>query len=138
MTKSRLLDLAIDLSIGIHYVFADMTSSCGCRHVIHVLAPNGFGRLYKDLPYAAQKIRLRTLVPNQFIHAACSLGTLPRDVLVVENSTSRITTGRAAGLMVRGVIGERHHVDDDGEPALPRSGFDIKLDRMAEFHSLAS
>jgi hypothetical protein len=78
--------------------------------------------LYKDLPYAAHKIRLRTLVPNQFIPAACSLGTLPRDVLVVESSRSGITTDGAA----------------DGEPALPRAGFDIKFDRMAEFHSLAS
>jgi beta-phosphoglucomutase-like phosphatase (HAD superfamily) len=63
---------------------------------------------------------------------------LRRDVLVVENSRSGITTGRATGLTVRGMIGERHHVDNDGEPALPRAGFDVKFDGMTDFHGLAA
>jgi len=53
--------------------------------------------------------------------------------LVIEDSRSGVTAGKAAGMMVWGFVGGSHYRSRDGEVMLYQAGADRVFGRMADF-----
>ena len=57
----------------------------------------------------------------------------PGRTLVIEDSVSGVTAGKAAGMTVWGFVGGSHYQSRDGKAALYKAGADRVFGRMADF-----
>ena len=60
--------------------------------------------------------------PDLFLYAAESMRADPRRTLVIEDSVSGVTAGKAAGMTVWGFVGGSHYQSRDGEAMLYAGG----------------
>jgi beta-phosphoglucomutase-like phosphatase (HAD superfamily) len=73
--------------------------------------------------------------PDLFLHAAEGMQVDPRRTLVIEDSVSGVTAGKAAGMTVWGFVGGSHYRSRDGKAILREAGADRVFGRMADFWS---
>jgi HAD superfamily hydrolase (TIGR01509 family) len=92
------------------------------------LAPHFDGRLY-----TSQMVERGKPAPDLFLHAAESMRADPRRTLVIEDSVSGVTAGKAAGMTVWGFVGGSHYQSRDGKAILAAAGADRVFARMADF-----
>jgi HAD superfamily hydrolase (TIGR01509 family) len=92
------------------------------------LAPHFDGRLY-----TAQMVERGKPAPDLFLYAAERMQADPRRTLVIEDSISGVTAGKAAGMTVWGFVGGSHYQSRDGKAILSRAGADRVFGRMADF-----
>jgi HAD superfamily hydrolase (TIGR01509 family) len=92
------------------------------------LAPHFDGRLY-----TSQMVERGKPAPDLFLHAAESMRADPRRTLVIEDSVSGVTAGKAAGMTVWGFVGGSHYQSRDGKAILASAGADRVFARMADF-----
>jgi HAD superfamily hydrolase (TIGR01509 family) len=92
------------------------------------LAPHFDGRLY-----TAQMVERGKPAPDLFLYAAERMQADPRRTLVIEDSISGVTAGKAAGMTVWGFVGGSHYQSRDGKAILSQAGADRVFGRMADF-----
>jgi HAD superfamily hydrolase (TIGR01509 family) len=92
------------------------------------LAPHFDGRLY-----TSQMVERGKPAPDLFLYAADRMRADPRRTLVIEDSVSGVTAGKAAGMTVWGFVGGSHYQSRDGKAILSQAGADRVFGRMADF-----
>ena len=92
------------------------------------LAPHFDGRLY-----TSQMVEHGKPAPDLFLYAAEKMRADPRRTLVIEDSASGVTAGKAAGMTVWGFVGGSHYQSRDGKAILSEAGADRVFGRMADF-----
>jgi len=92
------------------------------------LAPHFDGRLY-----TSQMVEHGKPAPDLFLYAAEKMRADPRRTLVIEDSVSGVTAGKAAGMTVWGFVGGSHYQSRDGKAILSEAGADRVFGRMADF-----
>jgi len=92
------------------------------------LAPHFDGRLY-----TSQMVERGKPAPDLFLYAAERMHAEPRRTLVIEDSVSGVTAGKAAGMTVWGFVGGSHYQSRDGKAMLAQAGADRVFGRMADF-----
>jgi beta-phosphoglucomutase-like phosphatase (HAD superfamily) len=92
------------------------------------LAPHFDGRLY-----TSQMVERGKPAPDLFLYAAEKMQADPRRTLVIEDSVSGVTAGKAAGMTVWGFVGGSHYRQRDGKAMLAQAGADRVFARMADF-----
>ncbi|WP_315833321.1 HAD family hydrolase [Bradyrhizobium prioriisuperbiae] len=83
--------------------------------------------------YTSQMVKHGKPAPDLFLYAAERMGAEPRHTLVIEDSVSGVTAGKAAGMQVWGFVGGGHYGSHDGRGPLVEAGADRVFDRMADF-----
>jgi HAD superfamily hydrolase (TIGR01509 family) len=92
------------------------------------LAPHFDSRLY-----TSQMVKRGKPAPDLFLYAAERMRADSRRTLVIEDSVSGVTAGKAAGMTVWGFVGGSHYRSRDGKAALFAAGADRVFERMADF-----
>src|SRR3979490_716731 len=92
------------------------------------LAPHFDSRLY-----TSQMVERGKPAPDLFLFAAERMRADPRRTLVIEDSVSGVTAGKAAGMTVWGFVGGSHYQSRDGKAMLYQAGADRVFGRMADF-----
>jgi HAD superfamily hydrolase (TIGR01509 family) len=115
-----------------------VASSSDRARVVHSLALTGLDRLFGERIYTAQMVRHGKPAPDLFLHAASAMGAAPGRTLVVEDSVSGVTAGKAACMTVWGFTGGSHYAGRDGKPGLLAAGADLVFEQMADFPALAA
>ena len=92
------------------------------------LAPHFDGRLY-----TSQMVERGKPAPDLFLYAAERMRADPRRTLVIEDSVSGVTAGKAAGMTVWGFVGGSHYQSREGKAVLAAAGADRVFARMADF-----
>jgi HAD superfamily hydrolase (TIGR01509 family) len=92
------------------------------------LAPHFDGRLY-----TSQMVERGKPAPDLFLYAAERMRADPRRTLVIEDSASGVSAGKAAGMTVWGFVGGSHYRSRDGRANLHDAGADRVFGRMADF-----
>ena len=92
------------------------------------LAPHFDSRLY-----TSQMVERGKPAPDLFLYAAERMRADPRRTLVIEDSVSGVTAGKAAGMTVWGFVGGSHYQSRDGKAILREAGADRVFGRMADF-----
>jgi HAD superfamily hydrolase (TIGR01509 family) len=92
------------------------------------LAPHFDARLY-----TSQMVERGKPAPDLFLYAAEKMQADPRHTLVIEDSVSGVTAGKAAGMTVWGFVGGSHYRQRDGSAMLAQAGADRVFGRMADF-----
>ena len=110
-----------------------VASSSDLKRVSHSLAVTGLSVHFNGRLYTSQMVKRGKPAPDLFLHAAAAMGTDPRRTLVVEDSVSGVTAGKAAGMTVWGFIGGSHYVARDGATLLRAAGADRVFARMSDF-----
>jgi HAD superfamily hydrolase (TIGR01509 family) len=111
-----------------------VASSSGLDRMDYSLQLSGLSALVDGRLFSAEMVRRGKPAPDLFLHAAAGMGAAPGRTLVVEDSVSGVTAGKAAGMTVWGFVGGSHYVDRDGRTLLMAAGADRVFDRMAEFY----
>jgi HAD superfamily hydrolase (TIGR01509 family) len=112
--------------------FCVASSSCLDR-VSFSLALTGLAPHFGDRLYTSQLVVRGKPAPDLFLHAAAKMNASPRRTLVVEDSVSGVTAGKAAGMTVWAFIGGSHYRFRDGRSMLCDAGADRVFERMADF-----
>ncbi|HLG81840.1 MAG TPA: HAD family hydrolase [Bradyrhizobium sp.] len=112
-----------------------VASSSDLDRVRRSLALTGLAPLFGDRLYTAQMVAHGKPAPDLFLYAAAQMQAVPQRTLVIEDSVSGVTAGKAAGMTVWGFVGGSHYRSRDGRAMLYEAGADRVFDRMADFWS---
>jgi HAD superfamily hydrolase (TIGR01509 family) len=110
-----------------------IASSSDLDRVSLSLALTGLAPHFGDRLYTAQMVARGKPAPDLFLHAAAQMKAAPRRTLVVEDSVSGVTAGKAAGMTVWAFIGGSHYRSRDGRSMLYDAGADRVFEQMADF-----
>ncbi|CAG2289409.1 MULTISPECIES: HAD family hydrolase [Burkholderia] len=90
----------------------DLTTACASNsyrtYVEAALARTGLARFFGDRLFCADSVARPKPAPDVYLAAARTLGAVPAQCLVVEDSVTGITAAAAAGMTVLGFIGGGH------------------------------
>jgi HAD superfamily hydrolase (TIGR01509 family) len=124
---------------GVNSVLEDLqiphcvASSSDVDRVSFSLALTGLAPHFDNRLYTSQMVERGKPAPDLFLYAAERMRADPRRTLVIEDSVSGVTAGKAAGMTVWGFVGGSHYRSRDGEAILSRAGADRVFRRMADF-----
>jgi HAD superfamily hydrolase (TIGR01509 family) len=110
-----------------------VASSSDVDRVSFSLSLTGLARHFDRRLYTAQMVERGKPAPDLFLFAAERMQADPRRTLVIEDSISGVTAGKAAGMTVWGFIGGSHYQSRDGEAILSGAGADRVFGQMADF-----
>jgi len=112
-----------------------VASSSDIERVALSLSLTGLAPYFETRLYTSQMVKRGKPAPDLFLHAAESMRADPRGTLVIEDSVSGVTAGKAAGMTVWGFVGGSHYRSRDGRAMLLEAGADRVFARMADFWS---
>jgi HAD superfamily hydrolase (TIGR01509 family) len=112
-----------------------VASSSDLDRVSLSLSLTGLAPHFGDRLYTSQLVACGKPAPDLFLHAAAQMKAAPGRSLVVEDSVSGVTAGKAAGMTVWAFIGGSHYRCRDGRSMLYDAGADRVFERMADFWS---
>jgi beta-phosphoglucomutase-like phosphatase (HAD superfamily) len=112
-----------------------VASSSDIERVSLSLSLTGLAPHFETRLYTSQMVKHGKPAPDLFLHAAERMRADPRRTLVIEDSVSGVTAGKAAGMTVWGFVGGSHYRSRDGRAILLEAGADRVFERMAEFWS---
>src|SRR5262249_43441397 len=101
-----------------------VASSSDLDRVSLSLTLTGLARHFGDRLFTSQMVARGKPAPDLFLHAAEQMGAAPARTLVIEDSVSGVTAGRAAGMKVWGFTGGSHYESQDGRAILRNAGAD--------------
>ena len=110
-----------------------VASSSDFDRVSFSLSLTGLAPHFDSRLYTAQMVERGKPAPDLFLYAAERLQADPRRTLVIEDSVSGVTAGKAAGMTVWGFVGGSHYQSRDGKAMLHQAGADRVFGRMADF-----
>jgi HAD superfamily hydrolase (TIGR01509 family) len=82
--------------------------------------------------YTSQMVKRGKPPPDLFLYAAEKMRTDPARTLVIDDSVSGVSAGKATGMTVWGFTGGRHYSSRDGRTLLCDAGADRVFERMAD------
>jgi HAD superfamily hydrolase (TIGR01509 family) len=112
-----------------------VASSSDLERMEFALRLAGISALVDGRLFSAEMVRQGKPAPELFLHAAARMGAAPERTLVIEDSVSGVTAGKAAGMTVWGFVGGSHYHGRDGRALLMAAGADRVFARMAEFRA---
>jgi len=112
-----------------------VASSSDIERVSLSLSLTALAPYFETRLYTSQMVKQGKPAPDLFFHAAERMRADPRRTLVIEDSVSGVTAGKAAGMTVWGFVGGSHYRSRDGRAILLEAGADRVFGRMAEFWS---
>jgi HAD superfamily hydrolase (TIGR01509 family) len=124
---------------GVNAVLEDLqiphcvASSSDVDRVSLSLALTGLAPHFDARLYTSQMVERGKPAPDLFLYAAEKMQADPRRTLVIEDSISGVTAGKAAGMTVWGFVGGSHYRQRDGKAMLAQAGADRVFARMADF-----
>jgi HAD superfamily hydrolase (TIGR01509 family) len=92
----------------------------------------GLSPYFESRIFTAGMVAHAKPAPDLFLLAAATMQREPRRCLVIEDSASGVTAGKAAGMSVWGFVGGSHYKDRDGAGHLLASGADRVFAHMSE------
>jgi HAD superfamily hydrolase (TIGR01509 family) len=110
-----------------------VASSSDVDRVSFSLSLTGLAPHFDRRLYTSQMVERGKPAPDLFLYAAERMQADPRRTLVIEDSVSGVTAGKAAGMTVWGFVGGSHYQSRDGKAILSRAGADRVFGRMADF-----
>jgi len=110
-----------------------VASSSDVDRVSLSLSLTGLAPHFDDRLYTSQMVERGKPAPDLFLYAAEQMRADPSRTLVIEDSVSGVTAGKAAGMTVWGFVGGSHYRARDGHAALSAAGADRVFGRMADF-----
>jgi HAD superfamily hydrolase (TIGR01509 family) len=110
-----------------------VASSSDLDRVSFSLSLTGLASHFDDQLFTSQMVERGKPAPDLFLYAAEKMRTDPGRTLVVEDSVSGVTAGKAAGMTVWGFVGGSHYQSRDGKASLSAAGADRVFERMADF-----
>jgi HAD superfamily hydrolase (TIGR01509 family) len=110
-----------------------VASSSDVERVSFSLSLTGLAPHFHRRLYTSQMVERGKPAPDLFLYAADRMRADPRRTLVIEDSVSGVTAGKAAGMTVWGFVGGSHYQSRDGEAILSQAGADRVFGRMADF-----
>jgi HAD superfamily hydrolase (TIGR01509 family) len=110
-----------------------VASSSDVDRVSLSLALTGLAPHFDARLYTSQMVERGKPAPDLFLYAAEKMQADPRRTLVIEDSVSGVTAGKAAGMTVWGFVGGSHYRQRDGKAMLAQAGADRVFARMADF-----
>jgi HAD superfamily hydrolase (TIGR01509 family) len=110
-----------------------VASSSDVDRVSFSLSLTGLAPHFDRRLYTSQMVERGKPAPDLFLYAAERMHADPRRSLVIEDSVSGVTAGKAAGMTVWGFVGGSHYQSRDGEAILHEAGADRVFGRMADF-----
>jgi HAD superfamily hydrolase (TIGR01509 family) len=110
-----------------------VASSSDVDRVSFSLSLTGLAPYFDRRLYTAQMVERGKPAPDLFLYAAERMQADPRRTLVIEDSISGVTAGKAAGMTVWGFVGGSHYQSRDGKAILSRAGADRVFGRMTDF-----
>jgi HAD superfamily hydrolase (TIGR01509 family) len=110
-----------------------VASSSDVDRVSFSLSLTGLAPHFDSRLYTSQMVERGKPAPDLFLFAAESMRADPRRTLVIEDSVSGVTAGKAAGMTVWGFVGGSHYQLRDGKAMLYQAGADRVFGRMADF-----
>ncbi len=110
-----------------------VASSSDVDRVSFSLSLTGLAPHFDTRLYTSQMVERGKPAPDLFLYAAERMRADPRRTLVIEDSVSGVTAGKAAGMTVWGFVGGSHYHARDGKVILSEAGADRVFGRMADF-----
>jgi HAD superfamily hydrolase (TIGR01509 family) len=110
-----------------------VASSSDINRVSFSLFLNGLAPYFKTRLYTSQMVKRGKPAPDLFLYAAEKMQVDPHRTVVIEDSISGVTAGKAAGMTVWGFVGGSHYQSRDGKALLREAGADRVFGRMADF-----
>src|SRR5436309_9613208 len=110
-----------------------VASSSDADRVALSLALTGLAPHFDTRLYTSQMVARGKPAPDLFLYAAEKMQVDPRRALVIEDSVSGVTAGKAAGMTVWGFVGGSHYRSRDGQAMLREAGADRVFGRMTDF-----
>jgi HAD superfamily hydrolase (TIGR01509 family) len=110
-----------------------VASSSDLDRVSFSLSVTGLAPHFDRRLYTSQMVKRGKPAPDLFLFAAERMQADPRRSLVIEDSVSGVTAGKAAGMIVWGFVGGSHYQSRDGKAILLEAGADRVFGRMADF-----
>jgi HAD superfamily hydrolase (TIGR01509 family) len=110
-----------------------VASSSDVDRVSFSLSLTGLAPHFDSRLYTSQMVERGKPAPDLFLYAADKMRADPRRTLVIEDSVSGVTAGKAAGMTVWGFVGGSHYQSRDGQAMLSQAGADRVFGRMADF-----
>ena len=110
-----------------------VASSSGLDRVSLSLSLTGLAPAFDQRLFTSQMVQHGKPAPDLFLYAAERMQADPRRTLVIEDSVSGVSAGKAAGMTVWGFMGGSHYRSRDGRTLLYRAGADRVFERMADF-----
>jgi HAD superfamily hydrolase (TIGR01509 family) len=110
-----------------------VASSSDVDRVCLSLSLTGLAPHFDRRLYTSQMVERGKPAPDLFLYAAERMRADPRRTLVIEDSVSGVTAGKAAGMTVWGFVGGSHYQSRDGAAVLSQAGADRVFGRMADF-----
>jgi HAD superfamily hydrolase (TIGR01509 family) len=110
-----------------------VASSSDVDRVSFSLSLTGLAPHFDSRLYTSQMVERGKPAPDLFLFAAERMRADPRRTLVIEDSVSGVTAGKAAGMTVWGFVGGSHYQSRDGKAMLYQAGADRVFGRMADF-----
>src|ERR1700674_3745279 len=110
-----------------------VASSSDFDRVSFSLSLTGLAPHFDSRLYTSQMVERGKPAPDLFLYAAERMRADPSLTLVIEDSMSGVTAGKAAGMTVWGFVGGSHYQSRDGKAILSAAGADRVFERMADF-----
>jgi HAD superfamily hydrolase (TIGR01509 family) len=110
-----------------------VASSSDFDRVSLSLSLTGLAAHFDGQLFTSQMVAKGKPAPDLFLYAAERMRADPSGTLVIEDSVSGVTAGKAAGMTVWGFVGGSHYQSRDGKAILSDAGADRVFERMADF-----
>ncbi|MCX5496723.1 HAD family hydrolase [Kaistia dalseonensis] len=108
-----------------------LASSSDAERIDISLGLTGFSAFFEGRIFNAAMVARGKPAPDLFLKASAEMGVAPARTLVIEDSVSGVTAGKAAGMTVWGFVGGSHYGGRDGHGLLSSAGADRVVATMA-------
>ena len=112
---------------------SEIQRSSDVDRVSFSLAPTGLAPHFDGRLYTSQMVKRGKPAPDLFLYAAERMQADPGRTLVIEDSISGVTAGKAAGMTVWGFVGGSHIHRVTARPSLTKLAPIRVFGRMADF-----
>lgn len=112
-----------------------LASSSDLDRIRLTLSVTGLDAWFGDRVFSAGMVRRGKPAPDLFLHAARQMSASPGEALVIEDSLTGVTAGKAAGMTVWGFTGGSHNQGRDMGRQLAAAGAERVFGSLAELRA---